>query len=107
MSRTRTPRDLPAQDPIDRLDESSARLRQVASDLYSADVDEITKRTEVHVHTHHVPHPSQPDGRLSDLPQLAPLPGTPMQSSHAGGIVVGIGGLVSACLAIAKALGWL
>jgi hypothetical protein len=100
MSRTRTPRDMPAQDPIDRLDASSARLRQVASDLYSADVDEITQKTEVHVH---VTQPSQPDQRISELPSLPELP----MNGRKAGIVAGIGGLVSAALAIAKALGWL
>lgn len=98
MTRTRTPRDMPAQDPIDRLDASSARLRQVASDLYSADLDNVpTAKTEVHVH---MTQPSQPDGRVSELPA------TPMRSSRAG-VLAGVGGLVSALLALAKALGWL
>ena len=106
MSRTRTPRDMPAQDPIDRLDASSARLRQVASDLYCADVNEITQKTEVHVHNH-VTHPSQPDQRISELPPAqTSLPDIPMNGRKAG-IAAGIGGIVSAGLAIAKALGWL
>jgi hypothetical protein len=98
MSRTRTPRDLPAQDPIDRLDESSARLRQVASDLYSADVNEITKKTEVHVH---VSHPSQPDGRVSDLPPV------PMSKAGRGGVLGAALGAVAGLAALAKALGLL
>lgn len=98
MSRTRTPRDMPAQDPIDRLDAANARLRQVASDLYSADLDDVpTGKIEVHVHA---TQPSQPDGRVSELPP------TPMRSSRAG-VLAGVGGLVSALLALAKALGWL
>ena len=97
MSRTRTPRDMPAQDPIDRLDASSARLRQVASDLYSADVDEITQKTEVHVH---VTQPSQPDQRISELPSL------PVKSGAAGAVGALVG-LASAAAAVAKALGWL
>jgi hypothetical protein len=104
MSRSITPRDLPAQDPIDRLEQASSRLRQVASDLYSADVDEITQKTEVHVHmtapsAPAQPMPSQPD-RESELP---PLP----VKRGAGGLLAGVAGLVSAVLAIAKALGWL
>lgn len=101
---------MPALDPIDRLDQSSAatleaseRLRQVASDLYTADVEEITAKTEVHVHMVH-PEPRPPslaDGRLSDLPPI------PTKGPGAGGIAVSVGGLVSAGLALAKALGWL
>lgn len=95
MTRRPTPRDMPAQDPIDRLDQSSARLRQVASDLYSADVEEITAKTEVHVH---VTQPSQPDGEL---------PPVPMSKPGKAGIGAGVLGLVSAAVALAKALGWL
>ncbi len=99
MSRTRTPRDLPAQDPLDRIDESTAQLRQVASELYSADVDEITQKTEVHVHTYG--HPSQPDGRVSELPSLPDIP-------KSGGTTGVVGAIVSAGVALAglaKALG--
>lgn len=110
MSRGRTPRDLPAQDPIDRLEEASSRLRQVASDLYSADVDEITQKTEVHVHmtapSTHVP-PAQPRPALSSQPEReSELPPLPVKRGI-GGALAGLAGLVSGAIAIARALGWL